>query len=443
MTDLVVELYGQHIGTLSGNRDRFDFAVEPGAIERFGIGSSVLSFAIPFTPAPRPDDVGRRRNFFEEVLAEGRVRTRLSLNAKLDDDNTIALLARYGRDVAGALQIWDPSVPGEPRTPSAVPITPAQVVELLSKVRTAPLGNTTVRHKTSLAGVQDKIVLALTEDGWAEPLDGFPSTHIIKPLVGDRRNLIFDEEYGARIARHLGLASFDTRIESFEGISALVIERYDREGSSRIHQEDFNQILGLRGDQKYQAHGGSTLRAVADSLRQNMDAKSVEGLLRMTTLSIAVGNSDMHAKNISVVHTEDDKSFLAPMYDIVPQMHQPGLDTDFAFEVNGKYAHAEITRGDLVTEGASWGVRRPENIIDGAIASVAEFVASERPLPGAHHSLAADIAGFCRNLADGRGASERPGAMKKSGGSRRKDHGLGPTANGGNSGRSAENGATP
>lgn len=72
---------------------------------------------------------------------------------------------------------------------------------------------------------------------------------ILKPAPAEHPQLIFDEEYGARIARALGLAEFETRTATFAGAHALVIERYDRAPDAplgRIHQEDVNQALGAR-----------------------------------------------------------------------------------------------------------------------------------------------------------------------------------------------------
>lgn len=112
-----------------------------------------------------------------------------------------------------------------------------------------PLGNKPTGGKTSLAGVQDKIVLARTTRGWNRVIDGWPSTHIVKPESADNPTAIYDEEYGARIVRAASLSAFDTRIEEFDGAPGLVIERYDRSPDApqgRIHQEDFSQILGAR-----------------------------------------------------------------------------------------------------------------------------------------------------------------------------------------------------
>jgi len=114
------------------------------------------------------------------------------------------MLRAYGRDVAGALQIWDPDVPGEPKQPALEPLSRVGVADMLRHVQDNPLGNKPFGGKTSLAGVQDKIVLARSGETWNRVIDGWPSTHILKPESLDYPTSIYDEEYGARFARAAG-----------------------------------------------------------------------------------------------------------------------------------------------------------------------------------------------------------------------------------------------
>lgn len=431
MAELRVELYGTHVGQLIERAGSFDFHVADAGIRRFGLGSTALSFAIPLLLLRTSKDAPLRRNFFDELLPEGRARARLAGNAKIAKDYTVGMLERYGRDVAGAVKVWNPDAAGEPRTPDLRPMTDAEVRALLEDVARNPLGNTTPRRMSSLAGVQDKIVLAKTGDGWAEPLDGYASTHIIKPIMGPMPSLIFDEEYGARIARHLGLSRYATSIETFAGQSALVIERYDRtdnEPDRRLHQEDFNQALGYSGDAKYESEGHPGLAAIAALLRRHVSTGAVDQLLRLTTMSVAVGNLDMHAKNISVLHHPDGTHELAPAYDIVPQLHLV-TDHEFAFSINGVQAHAEITLDDLIVEGAHWRASNPEQIVRNTVASIAEFVSTERPHPGAAADLNRNIAAICQQLLHPTRSTGSRGAA-----TRRKDRGLGNTSGGGNGG---------
>jgi len=405
MSDLVVELYGTRAGVLSGTWRTFDFLPDTAAVERFGIDSPVLSVAIPLTVVAVRSRKERRQNFFRELLPEGRMLTRLAQQAGLAEQDVIGLLRSYGRDVAGALQIWDPSVPGEPKQPALEPLTTAGVASLLQHVQDNPLGNKPVGGKTSLAGVQDKIVLARTGEAWNRVIDGWPSTHILKPESRDYPTSIYDEEFGARFARGAGLSAFSTWIEEFDGVPAVVIERYDRSPHApqgRVHQEDFNQVLGAAGNQKYQKYGGKvSLERIARVFSAAGDRDSLERLFKLVVVSAAVGNLDMHAKNLSLLHPADGSMTLSPAYDVVPQAHQPN-DGEVALAIGGEYRHAAITMNHLLTEGHAWGLAGAAELAEETLALVLQVASTETPHKRAHAGLAWQIAGFAGNLLAGR-----------------------------------------
>lgn len=407
MADLVVELYGARIGLLTGPSRTFDIAIDPAAVERFGIDSEALSLAIPLVPVPLRARKERRQNFFRELLPEGRMLSRLAQEANVPEQDAIGLLRAYGRDIAGAIQIWDPDSPGEPKQPAQEPLTQAGVADLLRHVQDNPLGNRPVGGKTSLAGVQDKIVLARTTDGWSQVIDGWPSTHILKPESRDHPASIYDEEYGARIAHAAGLTSFATWIEEFDGIPAVVIERYDRAADSpqgRVHQEDFSQALGASGIQKYQKYGGRvSLQRVSRVFADRGDSDSLTRLFKLVVVSAAIGNLDLHTKNISLLHSLDAAMTLAPAYDVVPQAHQPN-DGELALAVGGEYRHAAITSAHLEAEGRAWGLGGAEELAQATLESVLMTVRAEEPHDRAHPQLAAQIERFTSNLLAGREA---------------------------------------
>jgi serine/threonine-protein kinase HipA len=114
---LGLELYGSFIGILQGDARTFDFIPSDDGLARFGENSPVLSVAIPFTPAQRRDHAGRRRNWFSELLPEGDQYDYMLAQGGIRRDDTPGFLAHYGRDVAGALQVWDLDDPSEPVTP--------------------------------------------------------------------------------------------------------------------------------------------------------------------------------------------------------------------------------------------------------------------------------------------------------------------------------------
>lgn len=416
MADLVVELYGVTVGRIVGiDRRSFDFVASPEAIDAFGLGSTVISESVPLEIRPTPRNAGRRRNYFSELLPEGPLLTRLSSQAGLEPNDIVGMLRRYGRDLAGALLIYDPDTPGEPRVPRTEPLTEAAIGAMLRDATLAPLGNDRLSGRTSLGGVQDKIVLARVDDGWHQVHDGAPSTHIVKVSPEGRPGLIVDEEYGARAARALGLSAFGTRLSEFDGVPALVVERYDRDPAivgGRLHQEDMNQALGAYGAMKYEGQGSPvSLLRVSDVFRAYSDDDSRRRLLTQVTLAIALGNLDMHAKNLSVLHPPPVSGrlpvpALAPAYDMVPLRHHVA-HRGLAMSIEGESDHARITAEAIASEGESWGVRKADRIVADTLAQVARFVDSEEPADGAYPGLRDDLARFTERLRAGNPAGER------------------------------------
>ncbi|WP_243062008.1 type II toxin-antitoxin system HipA family toxin [Humibacter sp. RRB41] len=402
---LAVELHDTVIGTIQGDVRTFDFVPTVDGIERFGVNSSALSVAIPLVPKPRRDHAERRRNWFAELLPEGNQYDYMLQQAGIRTGDTLAFLARYGRDVAGALQLWDLDDPSEPRTPGLNPLADVEVRGLLLDPIGSPLGNFPDSGKSSLGGVQPKVVLVRTDAGWAQSLGGYPTTHILKPrLDGDMASVIYDEEYGSRLARRLGLADFATSIESFDGLPTLVIERYDRLDGARVHQEDFSQALGATGNEKYQEVGGVvSLQRVAETLRRNAPEQDLIRLARMIILAVGIGNLDMHTKNISLLHPADGRVILAPAYDVVPQTHMKN-DGRMALAINGRYRQADITREDLAAEFGKWGLRRADLVVEDTLEQLAMIVDDEVATEGAYPQLREDVSGFVGNLRHGRAA---------------------------------------
>ena len=177
-------------------------------------------------------------------------------------------------------------------------------------------------------------------------------------------------------------------VERFDGVEALVVERYDREwrdGSveKRIHQEDFPPGSRRRAGRQVRGAGGPTLRRCAEVIRQWSDPEELWRLLDLSVLNIALGNADAHAKNLSLLHQRNGRVLLAPAYDLVGTLHDERISTRAGMSVNGESDITRITRDDLVEEGVSWGVPR------GEIASRIDDVLARLPdaLTGAAHAI--------------------------------------------------------
>lgn len=135
----------------------------------------------------------------------------------------------------------------------------------------------------------------------------------------------------------------------------------------RLHQEDTAQALGLDiSDQNRKFQRGKklpSLRAIAQVLRNG--GQEPDDLLRLTTLNLAISNSDAHAKNISLLRRPDGDATLAPAYDIAVHAHHGTYRGVFAMDVNGRSEMDALTADDLIAEGVSWKLpaRRSERAV--------------------------------------------------------------------------------
>jgi serine/threonine-protein kinase HipA len=365
---LDVWLYGTLVARLTENaRGGLDMQWTAEATQRWPLNSSVLSVLLLMSR--QPPHPARVRAFFSGLMPEGDARTRLAFEAGVNPDDLFGMLTAYGRDVAGALEIHPEGTPEPTGDGELRPISEEAIREKLLKADTnaAPLGVIPGINSISLAGMQPKIALSRGNDGvWHECVDGAPSTHILKPgrppdsIIAD---LIHNEAFCLALARHLGLTTIQATVEIFAGHEALVVSRYDRvvlgDKVSRRHQEDCAQMLGLNTDdpaRKFQ-YGARlpSLRRLADIFTAEVAPKLP--LLELTTLNVAIGNTDAHAKNISVLHHHNGTMTLAPAYDISPHRHYPTSGRRAAMDVNGLQNIDAITADDLVAEAVTWGFK--------------------------------------------------------------------------------------
>jgi len=361
MSALNVELYGVLLGTLSraaNEGERFAFQVCPEAIGKYSLSSTIMSLAVPlnlrFTPAQKRRGV----NYFTELLPEGRNYEWLANSLPPGERTPYDILRKYGKDIAGALIIYDPDDPSSAKKGRSEIVDGKEIRRLFERMPLEALANSPVSGKTSLGGVQGKIVLAKKEASWRRVHYGCPSTHILKPFVPEYPTMIYDEAFCMNAAQKAGLTGHPVWIECFDGVDALVIERYDRDAGiagGRIHQEDFNQALGARGNEKYQEYGGKvSAKNIAYMLARFGGRGDVEKFASHLIFAITIGNLDMHAKNVSVLHFPDESARLAPVYDQVPLRHQ-NTDGRMAFSIGGEYVHKNLSVENIVSELTSWG----------------------------------------------------------------------------------------
>jgi serine/threonine-protein kinase HipA len=315
---------------------------------------------LPVRPDAYPQ--GATRVFLDGLLPEGDARRALAEDLRLRADDTYGLIRALGRDCAGAIVIQpdDERAPPPASTNTAEPIDENEFADLLANLRSAPLG-VGGRVRVSLAGVQEKLLLTRLPDGrWGRPVDGTPSTHILKPEIRGYPHTVENEAFCMRLARHLGLPTAEVETVTVKGRPLIVVARYDRivhpDGRvERIHEEDFCQATGRLPDKKYQEDGGPSLRIVA-ALLGTVDPASLPTLLRMVALHVLVGNGDAHAKNYSLLHEPSGALRLAPLYDVMSTLFYE--QSELAMYIDNVRKTNQVTSDRIINEASSWGLAR-------------------------------------------------------------------------------------
>lgn len=252
----------------------------------------------------------------------------------LDRADIVGILAHVGADCAGAISCLPDGappvkIPGDLETDYR-PLEDEEIASIVQRLADRlPLPGDIV-DPSPLAGVQSKIALALLPNGrFGLPAEGrkVPTTHILK--VPRRRDAgeAAQEEAACQLARACGFSVSASEHIIVEGVSALLITRFDRVAANgavyRLHQEDFAQAMGLPASLKYQRYGregrcfdAGRIRTLLEALASS--AEAVEVFLLTTIFNLAIGNTDNHAKNHAIIYGQDGAPRLAPLYDLLP-----------------------------------------------------------------------------------------------------------------------------
>jgi len=356
LAELGVMLYGADVGRLIRTPRGVTFVASPEALERYGFGSTVLSLALPLDAEPA--EPRRTEAFFGGLLPEGRRLDELiQARPGLRRGDLLGLLAAVGGDVAGSLVL-----PGPPVTELGPLLSPDAVVAEVGAPSQYLAGG-----GSAAAGVQPKVALGRSSEGWHAARDGHPSTHLLKPVPPDARRDAHAQVWVMHLAREVGLIAYDVWLEEFGDVPAIVVERYDREvhgmSVTRRHQEDAAQALSLawEGDQKFEwAGAGASYRAIAGLLDRDRAVSATstsdrERLLAQLVFRTLIGDTDGHAKNHALLHDERGSVRLSPLYDATPVVVY-GSGAVLALEVDGQRLLSHVGAEQMVREAERWGI---------------------------------------------------------------------------------------
>ena len=344
--ELAVWLSADHVGTLALLEGRLNFRYAPDWLSQ--VDAVALSASLPLQSAPFDDQ--RTRPFFAGLLPEGQMRRLIAQQFQVSGQNDFALLDRIGGECAGAVTFLAPGqiLLAPARDDNVEWLSDEDIVALLDELPRRPMLAGRDGLRLSLAGAQDKLPVVFDGKRIGLPLNGTPSSHILKPEIHGIEDSVTNEGFCLALAEAMQFKPARSNIHAVQNRRFLLVERYDRivdvQGSRRrLHQEDFCQALGVVPEMKYQNEGGPDLAQCFDLVRRmtRPSAPQILRLLDYVIFNALIGNHNAHAKNFSLLY--DGKTpVLAPLYDTQSTATYPTLTQKMAMKIGSKYRFSEL-----------------------------------------------------------------------------------------------------
>lgn len=319
---------------------------------------------------------------FENLLPDNPdIRRKVAERTGAAGTDAYSLLEEIGRDCAGAMQFLhedddhtlSQKIEGEQ-------VSEDEIERILAGLARAPLGmDMEDEFRISVAGAQEKTALLLKDGKWMRPSGTTPTTHLLKPQLGeiptasgiiDMNASVDNEHYCLTLLEEFGLKVANTWIETFGKRRVLVVERFDRRWRGagpllRLPQEDCCQALGVAPARKYQSHGGPSAVDILGLLQQSDEPLDDQrDFFICLILFWLIGATDGHAKNFSIFLRPGGRYGLTPIYDVLSA--QPAFDKKqipnnryklaMSAGKSGKYKILEIAGRHFVQTGKEAGL---------------------------------------------------------------------------------------
>ena len=331
-------------------------------------GGFAISQSLPLNAEEFAAEQGVAHRFFANLLPEGGFRERIVRDLKISDTD-FNLLRAIGGECAGALSIL--STGRQPSTEQSYrPIDDEELGALVAQ-RGGPYSwPGEKRLRFSLAGAQNKFPILVREGKYLLPQGESPSSHILKFELAEYRNVPAYETFTTLLAKAVGLPVADIQLRFINKTRYIIMERYDRLRSAdgkvvRTHQEDFCQALGYGHQKKYQEDGGPSFAECFQVLRDvsSEPATDLPHLLRWQIFNMLAGNSDGHAKNLSLLYKANGEVRLAPFYDLVCTRAIERIDHHLALSVGRERNPGVIIRHNWEDMATQCDIR-PRYLLD-------------------------------------------------------------------------------
>jgi serine/threonine-protein kinase HipA len=396
---LPIQFSDSHVGELTHERGRLGLRYR-------SADAPPISRRLPARDAPYGDE--ECRAFVANLLPEGGWREVLCRRLALPVTDEFTLLRHLGHDCAGAITFDDAGL--ELAGGQYSPIAEAELRRWLEHPLLRPSPEQAPGLRRALGGAQDKLILHVAE---GEPYlceRGAPSTVILKPDIVGAFNGVeltaLNELFCMQLAAAVGL-----RVpRSFWFAGAYAVERFDRalSGSrlTRVHQEDFAQLLGVLPAAKYEVGWRECFEVVDNHLSRPEAAR--RELVERLLFNLLVGNGDAHCKNFALSFPAHGPE-LAPAYDVLCTQVYPSLSDSFVMKVGSARRQSELTAAawqELARDARlplAWIKQRGQELstaVQLALRDLGPQISSQNPALAADISPARRRDDLLRKLAD-------------------------------------------
>lgn len=265
------------------------------------------------------------KTYFGNLLPEGIPLDEVLNQIQIRGANTLELIGEMGADLPGILSVLPENEAPDQRQKYSE-LSKAQLsARVKARANKKPLLTSNVQTRMSLAGAQDKVGLRYDDQRGLlyDSVGGAPTTHIAKPdsRLERYQPSAINEYLCMKLANDMQLPVPPVHLLRLPE-ALYVVQRYDRfveKGAIVcLHQIDACQVLGVGADWKYERQGGFvSLPKIVHAFRDlKLSGKDLLSVQRWVMFNYLIGNSDAHAKNISLMIGSQDYA-LAPFYDLL------------------------------------------------------------------------------------------------------------------------------
>lgn len=339
---LALTLHGQLLGYLAGSQgggNVLTFA------DSFRNDPARFTFSLITHPAfPRADRIlsepwttnQRLHPVLSNLLPEGSLRQLIAQGLKVHPDNEFHIFSYLAQDLPGALV-------ATPMEPEAVPDgllaasgRPGQAVKIITNQQV---------HKFSLAGVQMKFSMREHDGRYnLAPDSGELGDWIIKTPSTNHADVPLNEFTAMTMSAMAGVDIPEIRLVDRDKLDnlpsiklpdenlAFAIKRFDRNNNTRIHMEDFAQVLVKYPHEKYNSANYEQIARILYRFSGDGLADAQQ-FARRLLVNILLANGDAHLKNWSLLYQDNTTPRLSPAYDIVTTSVYMGDEREYALNL--------------------------------------------------------------------------------------------------------------